>query len=106
MPFVLLAVMLLSSSPAFLAAQAPEQMSREEVRKAQQALKAEGFDPGPLDGIIGPSTRSAVRKFQESNKMRVTGRLDRLTRDRLAEKLAKRAPSAPENLRVIEIGVE
>jgi peptidoglycan hydrolase-like protein with peptidoglycan-binding domain len=105
MPFVLL-VLLLAPSPAFLAAQAPEQLSREEVRKAQQALKVEGFDPGPLDGIFGPLTRSAVRKFQRSNNMRVTGALDRSTKDRLAEKLAKRAPSAPENLKVIEIGVE
>lgn len=106
MPFVLLAVMLFSSPPSPRAAQVPDQLTREEVRKAQQALKLEGFDPGPLDGIFGPLTRSAVRRFQKSNKMVVTGRLDRSTRDRLAEKLAKRAPSAPENLRVIDVGVE
>ncbi len=105
MPFALLAVMLLSA-PAFPAAQNPQPISREEVRKAQQALKLEGFDPGPLDGIEGPSTRSAVKKFQKSNKMKVTGVLDRSTRDRLAKKLAKHAPSAPQNLRVIGVGVE
>lgn len=106
MPFVLLAVMLFSSSPSLLTARDSDQLSREEVRKAQQALKAEGFDPGPLDGIVGPLTRTAVRRFQKLNRIRVTGTLDRSTRDRLAQKLAKRAPSAPENLRVIEVGVE
>ena len=105
MPFALLAVMLLLPQ-AFQAVPDPQQMTRDEVRKAQQALKLEGFDPGPLDGIAGPSTAAAVRKFQKSNRMKVTGLLDRPTRDRLAEKLAKRAPSAPQNLKVIEIGVE
>ncbi|MFB3902694.1 MAG: peptidoglycan-binding protein [Acidobacteriota bacterium] len=106
MPFVLLAVMLLASSPAFQGADTPERLSRDEVRKAQQALKLEGFDPGPVDGIMGPLTRKAVSRFQKSNKMPVTGTLDRSTRDRLAGKLARRAPSAPQNLKVIEIGVE
>jgi len=105
MPFALLALMLLSSQ-ALLAAERPDQLSREEVRKAQQALKLEGFDPGPLDGIIGPLTRSAVRKFQKSIEIPVTGRLDWSTKDRLAERLAKRAPSPPGNLKVIEVGVE
>ncbi|RPJ61612.1 MAG: peptidoglycan-binding protein [Acidobacteria bacterium] len=102
MPFVLLAVMFLSSYAA-VAAQASEEMSREEIRKAQQALKLEGFDPGPLDGIIGPLTRGAVRKFQRSNKIQVTGMLDPTTRDRLAQILVKRAPSSPENLKVLEM---
>ncbi len=35
-------------------------------RKAlQQALKDRGFDPGPVDGIIGAGTRRALRAWQE-----------------------------------------
>ena len=33
------------------------------VREVQQALLAAGFDPGPVDGIMGPRTKSALRKY-------------------------------------------
>ena len=34
------------------------------VSELQKALKAAGFDPGPIDGIAGARTRAAVRAFQ------------------------------------------
>lgn len=37
----------------------------------QTRLKELGFDPGPLDNEYGPRTRSAVRRFQEANKVAV-----------------------------------
>src|SRR5437870_4251126 len=37
----------------------------------QQSLKAAGYDPGPIDGIIGPKTKAAVKKFQEANGLAV-----------------------------------
>lgn len=37
------------------------------IRKVQRALKDEGFNPGPLDGIYGPGTVAAVNAFQISN---------------------------------------
>ena len=36
------------------------------VRDLQKALKAEGFNPGPIDGIYGWRTRAAVQKFQKA----------------------------------------
>lgn len=33
------------------------------VRTFQAALKAAGFDPGPLDGIFGPRTTQAAREW-------------------------------------------
>jgi len=33
------------------------------VREVQQALVAAGYDPGPIDGIMGPRTKSALRKY-------------------------------------------
>jgi hypothetical protein len=33
------------------------------VREVQRALVAAGYDPGPIDGIMGPRTKSAVRKY-------------------------------------------
>ncbi len=47
----------------------------DEVRQAQEALKAKGFDPGPIDGIYGPLTKAAVRQYQEQNKIVANGRL-------------------------------
>ena len=37
------------------------------ITDLQQALKSRGYYNGPIDGIIGPQTELAVRKFQESN---------------------------------------
>lgn len=33
------------------------------VREVQQALLNAGYDPGPIDGIFGPQTKSALRKY-------------------------------------------
>lgn len=57
-----------------------------DVRGAQLALKDKGFDPGPIDGIMGPRTSAAVREFQEKEALTVTGRLDEETRAKLGEK--------------------
>lgn len=34
------------------------------MRGIQEALKELGFDPGPIDGVLGEKTRSAVKLFQ------------------------------------------
>ena len=39
-------------------------MKGPEVKQLQQALKAQGYDPGPLDGEFGPKTAAAVAAFQ------------------------------------------
>jgi peptidoglycan hydrolase-like protein with peptidoglycan-binding domain len=33
------------------------------VRELQQALASAGYDPGPIDGIFGPRTKAALRKY-------------------------------------------
>ena len=33
------------------------------VRELQQALQQSGYDPGPIDGIMGPRTKAALRKY-------------------------------------------
>jgi len=35
----------------------------EHVRELQQALVKSGYDPGPVDGIMGPRTKAALRKY-------------------------------------------
>jgi membrane-bound lytic murein transglycosylase B len=40
-------------------------LSLDERKALQQALKDRGFDPGPVDGIIGAGTKRALRAWQE-----------------------------------------
>jgi peptidoglycan hydrolase-like protein with peptidoglycan-binding domain len=40
--------------------------TRQEIREIQQSLKNLGFDPGPIDGIVGPRTRSAAQNYVNS----------------------------------------
>lgn len=47
-----------------------------QVLRAQQALSAARFDPGPADGVMGAKTRDAIRKFQEARKLAPSGTLD------------------------------
>jgi membrane-bound lytic murein transglycosylase B len=46
------------------------------VTAIQEALKEKGHDPGPIDGIIGPRTRAALREFQTAEGMQATGQPD------------------------------
>ena len=39
-------------------------LSKQEIRQIQARLKAVGFDPGPIDGILGPKTRSVLLQVQ------------------------------------------
>jgi hyperosmotically inducible protein len=52
----------------------------------QQALKDKGFDPGPMDGIVGPRTTAALREYQKSEKLAMTGKMDRDTAAKLGMK--------------------
>jgi hypothetical protein len=68
--------------PAFVkvidefAPQADRDLTTEEV---QQRLRVLGFYSGPVDGIAGPRTVQALRLFQMSHALRVTGHPDRET---------------------------
>jgi hypothetical protein len=37
------------------------------VKKSQRLLKALGYDPGPVDGLMGAKTRSAIAAFHRNN---------------------------------------
>lgn len=57
------------------------------VREAQSMLSAAGFDPGPIDGIFGPLTESAVEAFQSGAGLTVNGVVDQVTWDALVAAL-------------------
>ncbi len=41
-------------------------LSRAETIALQQALNARGFGAGTADGLLGPATRDAIRRWQRS----------------------------------------
>lgn len=53
------------------------------IRKAQATLNARGYKAGAADGTMGESTRSALRAFQRSEQIAVTGELNPRTLARL-----------------------
>jgi len=62
-----------------------EGTSRAAVKDAQQKLAGAGFYHGKIDGLMGPQTKEALRAYQQQNGLKQTARLDKATRDRLAE---------------------
>ena len=63
---------------------APVQLSRADIRRAQELLAQLGFDPGPIDGLIGPRTREAVQGFEEARGLPASGDVTPALIDRLA----------------------
>jgi peptidoglycan hydrolase-like protein with peptidoglycan-binding domain len=61
------------------------------VRDAQIALRDAGFEPGRIDGVMGPRTQAAIREFQASHGLPQTGMLDTNTQQRL---FASRTPES------------
>jgi peptidoglycan hydrolase-like protein with peptidoglycan-binding domain len=47
--------------------------------RAQVELRALGLYSGPIDGIMGEGTRSALRQYQRSRRLTETGALDNAT---------------------------
>jgi hypothetical protein len=56
------------------------------IREAQTKLRDQGYDTGPIDGILGNITRAAIRRFQSDHKLPLTGELDSATRKALFAK--------------------
>ena len=72
------------------------------IRDAQQALKDKGFDPGPVDGVNGPATRAAVKKYQAQQNISADGVLGPKTLDALGvkhEESQKEIATAGENVK-------
>ncbi|HEY3835174.1 MAG TPA: C2 family cysteine protease, partial [Bryobacteraceae bacterium] len=47
-----------------------------DVRHTQGLLNALGFNAGPLDGRLGRRTEDALKSFQRTHELRVTGKID------------------------------
>jgi hypothetical protein len=63
------------------------------VRTAQQHLRKLGYDPGPVDGLLGPKTREALRQFQQDRGLSANGKLDKETKEILRQQAASSTES-------------
>ncbi len=68
-------------------------VSPEDIRKAQEALTANGHNPGSTNGTMDAKTQQALRDFQKANKLPVTGILDQQTAKKLGITLGKSSSS-------------
>ena len=53
--------------------------SGSDVAKIQTALQLAGFSPGPIDGVYGSKTRTAVQSFQSAHGLVIDGIVGSLT---------------------------
>jgi len=45
------------------------------IQLLQRRLRSLGYEPGPIDGLLGDATREAIKKFQRDNDLDVTGEI-------------------------------
>jgi len=53
------------------------------IKEVQQALKDKGYDPGPVDGVMGSKTKDALKSFQSASNLSATGTLNSETAQKL-----------------------
>lgn len=64
----------------------------------QKLLRASGYEFGPIDGITGPKTKAAVKRFQKAYKLPATGNFDDMTTARLRGLHEKAAMKTSQNV--------
>jgi peptidoglycan hydrolase-like protein with peptidoglycan-binding domain len=53
-----------------------QQASLDAVKQLQQSLNDRGYDAGPVDGLVGPRTESALREFQQAQGLDASGEIN------------------------------
>ncbi len=61
----------------------PAASNRHDIKKVQESLRDKGYYHADVDGALGPQTREAIRQYQKSENLPVTGRLDGETAGKL-----------------------
>lgn len=60
----------------------------DEIKQIQKALGQRGFDAGRADGKFGSKTKSAIKSFQSSQGLLVSGDINKVTAERLGVSLS------------------
>jgi carboxyl-terminal processing protease len=68
-------------------------MNNNQIKNAQEMLKGLGFEPGRTDGYFSKQTETAVKAFQQANKLDVTGKIDEETASLIQTKLLEQIQS-------------
>ncbi|MCF6410185.1 S41 family peptidase [Alkalihalobacillus sp. EGI L200015] len=68
-------------------------MTGEQVKNVQTILKGLGFNPGRDDGYYDNKTETAVKAFQNANKVKATGKVDEKTASLMEQKLLEKIDS-------------
>ena len=61
-----------------------DQMTEADRREVQIALARLGYYDGKIDGVFGPDTRAAIRRWQDELHATMTGELTAAEASRLA----------------------
>jgi hypothetical protein len=78
-----------AQTPSSPTPQAQMTVSPDEIRRAQEALKTKGYDPGAASGNLHAGTQEALRKYQKANNLPITGVLDQRTAETLGIEIRK-----------------
>ena len=70
------------------------ELSKDDMRKVEEALKTKGYDPGKIDGVVDDANRAAIRSFQKDKSLPITGTVDNRTAEELGVRISKTSDSA------------
>ncbi len=69
--------------------------TKEQINQAQTMLKQRSFYAGEPTGKLDDATRASLRKFQDAEKMKVTGTLNRATLEKMNIALTDKQKAMP-----------
>lgn len=78
---------LYQASPLQIEKSLVRDMNSDQVKTAQIALKGLGFAPSRTDGYFNEATETAVKAFQQTNELSISGKIDQQTADVLNKKM-------------------
>lgn len=64
--------------------------TKEQIKQAQTILKQRNFYSGEATGKLDADTRTALRKYQEAESLKVTGTLNRATLEKMTIPLTEK----------------
>lgn len=76
-----------------------------DIYLAQKRLLYKGYDPGPIDGMMGNQTRRAIANFQWDAGLSITNRLDKRTQRSLGLIVAMNVPIGAASLKLLDVPV-
>ncbi len=65
------------------------------IKEVQEALKDKGYDPGPIDGVMGAKTKEALKSFQSASNLSAMGTLNARTAEKLGVQCGGSSATGP-----------